>query len=325
VIYDLGPKGRLVYDTLRAKILSGEYGPGSKLSAATELAEEFGVAPMTVRHALARLEAEGLLSREYGRGTFVRARTPASVLIVAARSSTRTTLRRAISRMGYHVQEAPAVDEALQALEGEQSIVLVLSEVRIPAPGDGVGFIRTVRRRWPDLPLIALTADTGDLDELYGKKEWPLLVVPEPIRARQVEEAVRLSLRPSEPRTEPQRNRVLVVDDDPEVRNALRLVLESLNCAVEEAADNQEARNALKRREFDHVFLDLRMPGGGVESARALARAHPSATFVLATAYPQDILAEDSSGLFTVLPKPFAIEAVEAALQLRRVPRSGSR
>lgn len=38
----------------------------------TVLATEFGVAPLTVRNALAQLEQDGLISREHGRGTFVR-------------------------------------------------------------------------------------------------------------------------------------------------------------------------------------------------------------------------------------------------------------
>jgi CheY-like chemotaxis protein len=324
VIYDLGPKGRHIYDTLRSKILSGVFPPGTKLKAATELAAEFGVAPMTVRHALARLEAEGLLSREYGRGTFVRQRTPSSVLLVARGAAARAALRKAVTGLGYRAVEVAEPAQALEALEQDEGIVLVLAEVRLPRPTDGVALIRALKRRWPDLPVVVLTADSADLAELYGKKEWPLLVVPEPVRAKQVEEAIRLALRPREARPQAERPQVLVVDDDPQVREALRAVLESLNCQVETAADVREARAALRRREFGHIFLDLRMPGGGVEAARAIAREYPATTVVLATAYPQDIL-EESGGLFTLLPKPFSIEAVEAALQLRRHPRPAAR
>lgn len=46
--------------------------PGSRLPTERELAERLGVTRTAVRHALAILEAEGRVSREVGRGTFVR-------------------------------------------------------------------------------------------------------------------------------------------------------------------------------------------------------------------------------------------------------------
>jgi MerR family transcriptional regulator, light-induced transcriptional regulator len=69
---DLGPRSRHVYEALRASIVRGDLAPGSQLPAHLRLAADFGVAPMTVRQVLARLEAEGLVSRQLGRGTFVR-------------------------------------------------------------------------------------------------------------------------------------------------------------------------------------------------------------------------------------------------------------
>jgi DNA-binding FadR family transcriptional regulator len=47
-------------------------GPGSKLPTERRLADDFGVTRTMVRHALALLEAEGRISREVGRGTFLR-------------------------------------------------------------------------------------------------------------------------------------------------------------------------------------------------------------------------------------------------------------
>ena len=47
--------------TLRNKILSGQYEFGEKLPSENELVERFGVSKITVRHALARLEADRLI------------------------------------------------------------------------------------------------------------------------------------------------------------------------------------------------------------------------------------------------------------------------
>jgi diguanylate cyclase (GGDEF)-like protein/PAS domain S-box-containing protein len=76
VRYRLGPRSRRVYEALREDILRARYPPGTKLPSHSDLASHFGVAPLTLRQALAQLEEEGLVSREQGRGTFVRAQTP---------------------------------------------------------------------------------------------------------------------------------------------------------------------------------------------------------------------------------------------------------
>jgi GntR family transcriptional regulator len=59
--------------SLRARITQGEWVPGSALPAEAALSKEHGVALGTLRQALALLVAEGLLERQHGRGTFVRA------------------------------------------------------------------------------------------------------------------------------------------------------------------------------------------------------------------------------------------------------------
>ncbi|HEX7163438.1 MAG TPA: GntR family transcriptional regulator [Trebonia sp.] len=48
-------------------------GPGSRLPTERQLAVDLGVSRGDIRHALAALEADGLISREVGRGTFLRA------------------------------------------------------------------------------------------------------------------------------------------------------------------------------------------------------------------------------------------------------------
>ena len=58
---------------LLSQIGSGELRPGDRLPTERELSEAFGSGRATIRRTLDALEAEGLLTREVGRGTFVRA------------------------------------------------------------------------------------------------------------------------------------------------------------------------------------------------------------------------------------------------------------
>lgn len=62
-----------IADEVRSWIESGQYAPGARLPHERAMVEQFGVARMTVRHALEILENEGLIDRRRGRtgGTFV--------------------------------------------------------------------------------------------------------------------------------------------------------------------------------------------------------------------------------------------------------------
>lgn len=70
---------RQIASELRRAIRSGEFAPGKRLPASTELAVRYGVARQTVQRALDILRVEGLITTQRGRGTFVRAE-PARLL-----------------------------------------------------------------------------------------------------------------------------------------------------------------------------------------------------------------------------------------------------
>ena len=196
MIYDLGPRARRVFDTLRARIVGGELVPDAQLPSNVALAAQFGVAPLTVRQVLARLEAEGLVSRQQGRGTFVRVPARPGVLVVDDDAGVRQLLVGCVEHGGYRAVAAPGPGDALAALEGEPRIALILSDVRMPGTADGLAFIRTVRRRWPGIPLAAVTAFPADLEALVGTPEWPILVVTKPVRLAQILEVLHLLPRP---------------------------------------------------------------------------------------------------------------------------------
>jgi GntR family transcriptional regulator len=66
---------------LRSEIARGTYRPGDRLPAEPELIQQFGVSRITVRQALGDLEAEGLVIRRHGKGTYVAERRIAQHLV----------------------------------------------------------------------------------------------------------------------------------------------------------------------------------------------------------------------------------------------------
>jgi GntR family transcriptional regulator len=189
-----GPRTHRVYLALRERIVRGELGPGTRLPAHLELAAEFGVAPMTVRQVLARLEDEGLVSRQPGRGTYVRVPTEPVVLVVDDEPLARAALSDHVDRAGYQTLSAGGPAEGLALLEAHEPVALVLSDVRLPVAPVGAAFIRAIRRRWPGLSVAALTTHPDDLADLHGTAECPVLILPKPFREHQIDEVLRLAL-----------------------------------------------------------------------------------------------------------------------------------
>lgn len=68
-------------ELLEEEIISGRWEPGARVPSENELCSRYGLSRTTIRQALARLEQEGLVSREKGRGTFVSGSRPRSWLI----------------------------------------------------------------------------------------------------------------------------------------------------------------------------------------------------------------------------------------------------
>jgi DNA-binding NtrC family response regulator len=80
--------------------------------------------------------------------------------------------------------------------------------------------------------------------------------------------------------------RLLIVDDDEEMRGLLRKVLEKEGYHVSVAGDGREALAVLARGRFDLVVTDMLMPyDGGLELLETLRRIHPALPVIIVTAF----------------------------------------
>ncbi|TDD52357.1 GntR family transcriptional regulator [Nonomuraea terrae] len=72
------PKYAQIVQAIRQKIADGTYPPNSLLPSETQLVREFGVSRPTVVRALQVLQLRGIIEREHGKGSFVKAPPPGS-------------------------------------------------------------------------------------------------------------------------------------------------------------------------------------------------------------------------------------------------------
>jgi two-component system response regulator MprA len=117
--------------------------------------------------------------------------------------------------------------------------------------------------------------------------------------------------------------RILVVDDEPAVRNSLERALRLDGYEVELARDGREGLARLRKRGVDAVVLDFLMPVmDGLELCRELRAAGDRTPILFLTARDavSDRVAGLDAGADDYLVKPFALEELQARLRalLRR-------
>lgn len=114
-----------------------------------------------------------------------------------------------------------------------------------------------------------------------------------------------------------QKMRLLLVEDDALIRDSLRLFFESEGCRLETKETAEDAVEAVRRREYDIVITDYRLPGmDGIQFLRALHDCRPRTMRVLLTAYmDEDVLADAFRvGVHEFIEKPFSSADIEEAL-----------
>jgi len=114
--------------------------------------------------------------------------------------------------------------------------------------------------------------------------------------------------------------RVLLVDDQPELRRLLRRSLIKAGHVVVEASNGRVAVELAQQLRFDVVISDVGMPDmSGVELLEALRELDPDLPVVITSGWPE---ASVSLEAFAYLEKPVAFETVcstaERAIQVRR-------
>jgi CheY-like chemotaxis protein len=107
--------------------------------------------------------------------------------------------------------------------------------------------------------------------------------------------------------------KVLLVEDNLQVRDFAADLLEDLNCDVVTATDAAEALEELKSRPFDIVFTDVVMPGmSGLQLADVIADRHPGLPVLLATGFSQSLVGGPVS--YAVVSKPYDMGSLAKAI-----------
>lgn len=104
--------------------------------------------------------------------------------------------------------------------------------------------------------------------------------------------------------------KILIVDDNPEIREVITILLEGENFQTEEAPDGKTALEKIKNSAYDLILLDIMMPGlnGYQTCVEIRRRSNVPILFLSARTQVEDKTLGFSSGGDDYLPKPFSYQ-----------------
>ena len=113
------------------------------------------------------------------------------------------------------------------------------------------------------------------------------------------------------------KRRILVVDDEPFVCDAVKMMLNFDGHIVETASNGREALALFEKDKFDLVITDFAMPAmKGDELAAAIKARAPNQPVVMITAYAEMLQASSNplTGVDFIISKPFLLENLREAI-----------
>jgi CheY-like chemotaxis protein len=274
-----------------------------------------------------------------------RAGEPATALVADDDAEFRAVLVDFLRAEGFDVAEAANGLETLLHVKRHGPRVVVL-DVHMPRLG-GLDALRRIRAWDPSITVLVVSGMPDDelrrqadllgaagffakpldftrlLEVIRGQMpQAPAVPNAGPAPARSPDEA---PTRPS-----PAAGRVLVVDDDAEIRASVADLLRDAGYLVQEAADGAAAIRAVVTTAPDLVLLDIEMPGlSGVEALRTIRAVAPAARVVMLTGNSDSELARSALafGAFDYIPKPFEpshlLRIAEAVMAYRALDAEG--
>jgi CheY-like chemotaxis protein len=110
---------------------------------------------------------------------------------------------------------------------------------------------------------------------------------------------------------------ILVVDDEPAVCDAIKMMLKFDGHAVQTADGSKEALSLLEQDKFDLIIMDYSMPGmKGDELAAVIKQRLPHQPIIMITAYAEMLKSSSNPlpGVDFILSKPFSLADLREAI-----------
>lgn len=238
------------------------------------------------------------------------------VLVVDDERTIRELLSDTLMAVGYDCLTAEDYRQAIEILDKEK-IDVVITDILLP-DRSGIELLKFVKSHKPQIPILAISGKDFPSSEIFEAGADGFLA--KPFRIGKIEELIEStlakfdSLKSRPPRL---KKKILVVDDEENIRRTLIDSLEALGYQALGVGDGASAMRELEKQPFDLVITDIRMPEmNGIELLHAISEKFPGTPVVIITAYPLAYPEEKATleGAAGYIAKPFRINQIDRLL-----------
>lgn len=234
----------------------------------------------------------------------------AKILIIDDELHIRELFRKVLKMEGFEVITAPTAGQSLEIIS-RQPIDLVLLDIVLQGES-GLLVLKKIRQAGNKVPVIiysaVITADVEKEAMALGASE--VLSKDAGIKAliAQIKKYIKteepLGYKPSQIKS----RHILLVDDEDDIRAALRIFFENKGYRVSEAASGECAIEIVRAEDISVVLLDVSMPGmDGLETLSEVLKLKPAIGVVMVTAMRGDERVKKAMkiGAYSYVLKPF--------------------
>ncbi|WNG28772.1 PAS domain S-box protein [Cystobacter fuscus] len=267
-----------------------------------------------------------------------------TILVVEDDAEVRATVVEILTDLGYRVLKAADGQGALAIIQSGLPVDLLFTDVVMPGPVRSSDLARQAKTLQPGIAVLFTSGYTENAIVHGGRLDPGVHLLSKPHRREDLARKLRQLLNqrpprqqtprpppsaPEKPRApeppprpdEPTALRVLLVEDDEDIRTSALELMGLLGHEVVAVGSAEEASRVLKRQRFDVLFTDVSLPGmSGVELAREVIRLQLGMKIVIASGHGSAALAGADTRLqgVVVLPKPYALPQIQKVLEQER-------
>jgi len=251
-----------------------------------------------------------------------------TILVAEDDEAVRTTVVEMLTALGYRVLKAADAASALAVVESGVPIDVLFTDVVMPGTLRSPDLARMARERLPNLAVLFTSGYTENAIVHGGRLDPGVELLGKPYTRESLARRIRQVLANQRNRVHadaappivppaasaPDRLRIVLVEDEDEIRDATAALLRHLGHEVREAVDAEQAL-ALISAASDLLITDVQLPGmtGDLLAAQARVQA-PGIRIVFATGKGEVNNWPDA----VVLRKPYDLAALTAALASAR-------
>lgn len=246
-------------------------------------------------------------------------REKTSILLVDDDVSFTDSLSDILNEKGYSTSAVNSGIDALKKVDEEDFDVIFL-DIKMPGM-NGVEVYKRMKKIKPQIAVIMMTAFA--IEDLIkdALREGAYGILYKPLDVDRVMSMIETLKKGGA--------FIMIVDDDPHIRESLGDILKNKGYVVALACDGEEAIQIAREMPLDILFIDIKLPiTNGFETYLAIRKINPHIVGVLMTAYHQEMrdLIEEAlkNNVYTCLYKPFTPKKMLHLIQSIIVKRKQS-